>query len=321
MVVSDKDSTLLLISGGIPLTEFSDRKDKLEAAINRRITRIEEGPDKRYIQLRTAPGNTKLPTRAELPKLPRGNSRIALGQTLDGPLTVDLALTPHMLIGGSTGSGKTCLVKSIIAQALAKNYKVYLMDLKGGIDFPRSWQEKMCDYADSRESALTMLSYLTGILESRKSTLQDRAQPCASLDEYNRRYPEEAMPRIMIACDEIGELTDTAGLDKPIKELVTAIVGKLSTIARLGRAFGIHLVLATQRPDANVLPGQIKNNLDIRICGRADLVLSQIILDNGDAAALPKDIPGRFLCNLNDGTIFQGYAFENALSKKGGGLS
>ena len=110
------------------------------------------------------------------------------------------------------------------------------------------------------------------------------------------------------------------GLDKPNKELVTAIIGQLSTLARLGRAFGIHLVLATQRPDANVLPGQIKNNIDIRICGRADLVLSQIILDNGDAAALPKDIPGRFLCNLDGGTLFQGYAIENALSQKGGGL-
>lgn len=245
---------------------------------------------------------------------------IALGQTLDGPLTVDLAVTPHMLIGGSTGSGKTYLVKSVIAQALAKDYEVYLIDLKGGVDFPRSWQGDRCSYADNRESALSMLSYLTRTLASRKGTFQDRADPCAFLDEYNRRYPDEAMPRIMVACDEIAELTDTTGLDKPNKELVTAIVGQLSTLARLGRAFGIHLVLATQRPDANVLPGQIKNNIDIRICGRSDLVLSQIILDNGDAAALPKDIPGRFLCNLDGGTVFQGYAIENALSQKGGGL-
>ena len=84
-------------------------------------------------------------------------------------------------------------------------------------------------------------------------------------------------------------------------------MGKLSTLARLGRAFGIHLLLATQRPDANVVPGQIKNNLDIRVCGRADLVLSQIIMDNGSANDLPKDIPGRFITNLGGGTIFQGY--------------
>ena len=320
VVVSEEGSKLLVLSGGIPLADFSDNQDKLEAAINRRITRIEEGPDKRFIQLHTAPGNTKLPTRADLPKLPEGNSVIALGQTLDGPLTVDLAVTPHMLIGGSTGSGKTYLVKSITAQALAKNYKVFLIDLKGGVDFPREWQGDRCSYADNRENVLSLLSHLTHTLYSRKSTFQDREPPCASLNEFNSLLPNKAMPRIIVVCDEIAELTDTTGLDKPNKELVTAIIGQLSTLARLGRAFGIHLVLATQRPDANVLPGQIKNNIDIRICGRADLVLSQIILDNGDAAALPKDIPGRFLCNLDGGTLFQGYAIENALSQKGGGL-
>ena len=83
-----------------------------------------------------------------------------------------------------------------------------------------------------------MLSCLTRTLASRKSTFQDRADPCASLDAYNRRYPDEAMPRIKVACDEIAELTGTTGLDKPNKELVTAIIGQLSTSARLGRAFG-----------------------------------------------------------------------------------
>ena len=315
-VVSDDDGKLLVLSGGIPSEEFSDNQSKLEAAINRRITRIEEGPDKRYILLHTAPGNTKLPTRAVLKRLPDGRTLIVLGLTLNGPLIVDIAVMPHFLIGGTTGSGKTWEVKFIIAQALAKGYEVYLIDLKGGVDFPREWQGDQCSYADNRESALSMLFYLVRVLESRKSTFQDRAEPCSSLDEFNRRYPDEAMPRIMVACDEIAELTDATGLDKPNKELVTAIIGHLGTLARLGRAFGIHLVLATQRPDANVLPGQIKNNIDVRICGRSDLVLSQIILDNGDAAALPKDIPGRFLCNLDGGTIFQGYALESTLSKE-----
>ena len=53
--------------------------------------------------------------------------------------------------------------------------------------------------------------------------------------------------------------------------------------ARLGRAFGIHLILATQRPNANILPGQAKNNLDFRVCGRTDDTLSGIILGNNSA--------------------------------------
>ena len=66
------------------------------------------------------------------------------------------------------------------------------------------------------------------------------------------------------------------------------------------------MILATQRPDATIIPGQIKNNLDFRVCGRADNILSQIILDNTSAAEqIPKDARGRFI--LGDGTVFQGY--------------
>jgi S-DNA-T family DNA segregation ATPase FtsK/SpoIIIE len=87
------------------------------------------------------------------------------------------------------------------------------------------------------------------------------------------------------------------------------IENKLSTLARLGRAFGIHLILSTQRPDAAILPGQIKNNLDFRVCGRADNVLSQIILDNTSATEqIPKDARGRFI--TGDGAVFQGYLFD-----------
>ena len=106
-------------------------------------------------------------------------------------------------------------------------------------------------------------------------------------------------------------MLDKTGLNKEQKELLSQIESKLSTIARQGRAFGIHLILATQRPDANILPGQIKNNIDCRVCGRADNVLSQIILDCADAAdRVPKDIPGRFL--TSDGTLFQAYWFDDS---------
>ena len=60
--------------------------------------------------------------------------------------------------------------------------------------------------------------------------------------------------------------------------MLAQIETRLSTIARQGRAFGIHLILATQRPDAAIIPGQIRNNMDFRVCGRADSVLSSMII-------------------------------------------
>lgn len=72
-------------------------------------------------------------------------------------------------------------------------------------------------------------------------------------------------------------------------------------------------MLATQRPDANVIPGSIKSELDCRICGRADLILSQIVLDNGNAnTQIPKDARGRFLLgDGGDGVLFQGFWFDD----------
>ena len=101
-------------------------------------------------------------------------------------------------------------------------------------------------------------------------------------------------------------LLDKTGLDKEMKARIMAIEGKLARVARLARALGIHLIIATQRPDANIISGQIKNNLYYRLCGRADDVLSQIILDNTLAADdIPKDGQGLFM--NQDGMLIKGY--------------
>ena len=99
---------------------------------------------------------------------------------------------------------------------------------------------------------------------------------CKDLDTYNEATGE-GLPRLVFACDEVAEMLDKTGADNERKKLLAQIENKLSTIARQGRAFGIHLILATQRPDATIIPGQIRNNMDFRVCGRADSVLSQII--------------------------------------------
>ena len=152
-------------------------------------------------------------------------------------------------------------------------------------------------------SLLDLLDQYVETLNTRKRIFSEAGLP--NLSEYNRATGEQ-QPRYILACDEIAEVLDKTGLTKDQKELVNQIESRLSVIARLGRAFGIHLILATQRPDANILSGQIRNNINCRVCGRADNVLSQIILDTTAAAEqIPKDAKGRFL--LHDGTIFQGY--------------
>ena len=201
-------------------------------------------------------------------------------------------------------------------QALPKGAVVCIADFKGGVDFPAVWREK-CWMCFTETDLLELLTGLVDELECRKKTFSDAG--CSNIDRYNEATGED-LKRLLFACDEVAEVLDRAGRSKEDKEVLLQIENKLVTIARQGRAFGIHLILAAQRPDASILPGQIKNNLDFRVCGRADNVLSQIILDNTGAADLiPKDASGRFL--LHDGTVFQAYWLDEDNMERRGRVS
>ena len=279
--------------------------ERIETAWNRRITRIENGPERNTVRICLAPGDAAIPSFAEWcdEYLDSRDFAFALGIGLDGPYSVDLNVTPHLLVAGSTGSGKTVLIKNIIYQALKKGGEVYLIDLKGGLDYPEEWKNRDYSFCTEQQPALSLLTQAVEELERRKIILAQHHSP--NIEAYRREH-DSSLSHILIVLDEIAELTDTTGLDKEHKEMVHTTIALLSTLARMGRAYGIHLLVGTQRPDANILPGQIKNNCDVRICGRADNTLSIIILDNADAAdKIPKDSRGRFL--TNDGTEFQGF--------------
>lgn len=298
-------------SVGVPPKEWEEKQQRIETALNVHIVKIQEGKDKRTIRLYTVPASGGLSDKNEWRDsyLIKDSSTLVLGRSLLGNVTVDLAKIPHILLGGSTGSGKTVLLKNLLMQAVRKGAVVAIADFKGGVDFPPVWHEK-CWICFDEDMLIELLTKLVEELERRKVLF--REQGCPNLDEYNKHTGAQ-LPRQIFACDEVAEVLDKIGLSKEQKDKVSLIESKLSMIARQGRAFGIHLILATQRPDANILSGQIRNNIDCRICGRADNVLSQIILDSTAAAEqIPKDTAGRFL--LHDGTLFQAYLInENSL--------
>ena len=298
-------------SVGVPPKEWEEKQQRIETALNVHIVKIQEGKDKRTIRLYTVPASGGLSDKNEWRDsyLIKDSSTLVLGRSLLGNVTVDLAKIPHILLGGSTGSGKTVLLKTLLIQAVRKGAVVAIADFKGGVDFPPVWHEK-CWICFDEDMLIELLTKLVEELERRKVLF--REQGCPNLDEYNKHTGAQ-LPRQIFACDEVAEVLDKIGLSKEQKDNVSLIESKLSMIARQGRAFGIHLILATQRPDANILSGQIRNNIDCRICGRADNVLSQIILDStAGAEQIPKDTAGRFL--LHDGTLFQAYLInENSL--------
>lgn len=304
---NSKIITLEFKTFGIPLSEWADNQDRIESALNIHIDEIYEGKNCRSVIVKCVAGENRLSDFIEWSEnmLSKECFEIVLGEGYSGRVSVNISKIPHMLIGGSTGSGKSILLKLVLMQCVKKGAKIYIADFKGGVDFPNVWHKKCCLLTDE-ETLLKVLIDVTTELKRRKQILRNAA--FANIDEYNRNT-EKKLQRIIFACDEIAEVLDKTGLTKQQKDEILKIESELSVIARQGRAFGIHLVLATQRPDAGILNGQIRNNIDTRICGRADNVLSQIILDNTDAADLiAKSSQGRFL--TNSGKIFQAYWFD-----------
>ena len=185
---------------------------------------------------------------------------------------------------------------------------MYIADFKGGVDFGRLWH-RFAHIITEEKPLLEQLNQLVAILEERKKLFLD-----ADVSNINDYFAKTGcfLNRYIFACDELGELFDKSGADKERKEFLSQIEARIATIARQGRAFGIHLILATQRPDANILPGQIRDNLTVRICGRANSILSTIVIGDGRAAEqIPFDAQGRFI--MEDGTIFQSYYFDDSL--------
>lgn len=293
---------------GISLAEWLKRSDELGAILNYQIIDVRAGRFPRYIKLYVASPKNNLPTILAWNDnyLIQDSFSLVMGKNMLGTVTINLSKIPHILLGGSSGSGKSVLLKLLLMQCLKKNAKVYIADFKGGVDFPPIWHDK-CFLIYYENEMLEILSQITDTLEQRKELFRESG--CSDIDSYNAKTGTN-LSRIIFACDELAEVLDKTGLSKDRKEQICAIESKLSIIARLGRAFGIHLILATQRPSADILSGQIKNNMDCRICGKADSILSQIILDNSDAATkIPKDSQGQFITNT--GEVFQAFWLDD----------
>lgn len=292
----------------IPFWEYEKYRGEIETAMNIKIVSVEHGKDMQHVKIKAISMSDDLSgiIRWNNKLLSQKDFVLKLGKGYFGDVEFDLSIVPHVLIGGGSGSGKSALLKLFIVQCIFKGAQAYIADFKGGIDYPKAWHEK-CSLIIDAESLSAQLMVILEIMEDRRNKFVEVG--ACNISEYNRITGAD-MYRIILACDEIAEVLDKTALEKEEKIVINQIESKISTIARQGRAFGIHLILATQRPDADVIKGQIKNNIGMRICGRADKVLSQIILDNNEAAEkISQSDQGMFLTNGND--LFKAYYVDD----------
>jgi S-DNA-T family DNA segregation ATPase FtsK/SpoIIIE len=251
---------------------------------------------------------------------------VALGKDIAGrPIVTDLSRTPHLLIAGATGSGKSVCINTIICSLLLRctpeEVRLVMIDpkrieLSGYDNIPHLIQSVVTD----PEDAMKTLSWAVYEMERRYELLQELK--VRDITSYNQKMEElfqqeeaediDKLPYIVVIVDEFADLIMTAGreIEQPITRL-----------AQMARAVGIHLILATQRPSTKVITGVIKANFPARIAFRVSSQIdSRVILDSvgaekllgrGDMLYLP---PGKISPERIHGAYLSDSEIENLVA-------
>jgi len=285
------DRVIFTIPPGTRYSDVTSTKDNLMGALRTRGVRIEApvwGEDALAAEIPHEQSNRKdvvLKSILKKSAIPEGcGLPLFLGKTIVGKnLVEDLSTLPHLLIGGATGQGKTVLLNSIICGLLA-NYSPDEVRLI-------MYDEKMVEFAAYNglphlvEPVITDCRKFVHALYWVSTEMEKRLKMFAragqrNIGDYNRRAKEK-IPYIVVIADEIDAVMMNAG-----KEILPVI----SRVTAMARAAGIHLVLATQRPDAKVLSGMLKANIPGRIAFKViNSIDSRTILDEAGA----EDLIGR----------------------------
>ena len=227
-----------------------------------------------------------------LPYVQGGPLELAIGRDAEGqPIVADLAKMPHLLIAGTTGSGKSVMINSIIMallmRSLPEDVRLIMVDpkrveLSGYNGLPHLYVPVVTEpkqAASALQWAVSEMERRLKVFERigvRKISTFNEKQAAGEFDHYDN--PPAKMPYLVIIIDELSDLMMVAGKD---------VEASIVRIAQLGRAAGIHLIVATQRPSSNVVTGLIKANITNRIAFNvATGIDSRVIIDQMGAEKL-----------------------------------
>lgn len=227
-----------------------------------------------------------------LPFASGGPLEVAIGRDSSGsPVVADIAKMPHMLVAGTTGSGKSVMINSMIMSLLMrttpKQVRLIMIDPKR-VEFScyNGLPHLYVPVVTEPRQAASALQWAVSEMERRLKVFERAG--AREINVYNRMCvsgklaemdnPPEPMPYLVVIIDELSDLMMVAGKD---------VEASIVRIAQLARAAGIHLVIATQRPSANVVTGLIKSNIDNRVALKVSSGIdSRVILDETGAERL-----------------------------------
>ena len=276
-------------------------KDDLAIVVHgKQIRVVEKIPGTQYIGIEV-PNDTRLMIRLhsiiaseQFQKQLGKGMPVALGQDVGGDTVIsNLAKMPHLLVAGTTGSGKSVGVNAIIMSLLytmsPDEVKFILIDPKGNeFNIYEGIPHLLMDVVTDPKMAAKSLQWVVGEMTERfrklgENRVRDIGEYNKKREQINKNLQNEEdhlafMPYIVVVIDEFADLMITAGKD---------VEQSVQRIAQKARAAGLHLIIATQRPTRDVITGTIKMNLPVRIAFRvASGIDSRTILDSGGAELL-----------------------------------
>lgn len=282
------------LPSGVRLAKLTNLADDIALALAASAVRIAQIPGTSYV-------GVEIPNKVRssvllgdiMPHCDKGPLQVAIGEDVDGAkICVDLAKMPHLLIAGTTGSGKSvCLnamVMTMLMRATPAEVRMILIDPKRvEMSLYNGIPHLFVPPVTEPKEAASALKWAVAEMERRLKLFEtvgarnigfyNKMIQRGDLTDENGDHPEE-LPFIVVVIDELSDLMMVAG-----KEVEDSIV----RIAQLARAAGIHLIIATQRPASNVVTGMIKANITNRIgLLVATNVDSRVILDQSGAEKL-----------------------------------
>jgi len=219
---------------------------------------------------------------SEVMKKDRSRTLCALGLDVAGdPIVTDITKMPHVLIAGATGSGKSVMINTIIASILFRaspdEVKFIMVDPKRvELSLYNDIPHLMTPVIVDAEKVINALGWAVAEMERRYKLLAEVS--VKNIASYNELSGFQAMPYIIIIIDELADIM----LISPHE-----VEEKITRIAQMARAVGIHLIVATQRPSVNVITGLIKANIPCRIAFQVtSMIDSRVIIDTPGAEKL-----------------------------------
>ena len=291
---------ILVHAVGIDVANFRDKKGALEASFNAIVQDVRVTPNNRQtVEI--------LLSDRELPQLVRFDAHsetlnrpytFLVGEAIDGFITADLCEIHHLLIAGATGGGKSVFFKQALVGLLKSSVHIqlYLLDLKRGVEFKVFSKLDNVRVSKDEATAIAMLQGIVEEMENRFRYLEEKG--------FNEIVPErDQLDRIVVAVDEASVLFTVGKSSKETKAAAEGARELTDKIAKLGRAAGIHLVLATQKVVKETIDTRVQTNINAKMCFRVNTIASSMtVLNNKKAAELP-DVKGRGIWSVGSNDL------------------